>query len=72
MEVIFVGIGCLIGYIATALIFRAFKVGTLRVDTSDPDDGPYMFLELSKDVRTVMSKKYIVLKVNTKNFISQK
>ena len=72
MEVIFVGIGCLIGYIATALIFRAFKVGTLRVDTSDPDDGPYMFLELSKDIRTVMSKKYIVLKVNTKNFISQK
>lgn len=72
MEIIFVGIGCLIGCIATAIIFRAFKVGTLRVDTSDPDDGPYMFLELSKDVRTVMSKKYIVLKVNTKNFISQK
>lgn len=72
MEIFFVGIGCLIGCIVTALTFRAFKVGTLRVDTSDPDDGPYMFLELSKDVRTVMSKKYIVLKVNTKNFISQK
>lgn len=72
MEVILVGIGFMIGYVMTALLFRVFRVGTLRVDTSDPDDRPYMFLELSKNVQAVMRKKYIVLKVSTKNFISQK
>lgn len=46
-------------------------IGTLRIDTSDPD-GPFMFLELSKDVNAVASKKYVVLKVNLKNYISQK
>ena len=72
MEVILVGIGFMIGCVMAALIFRVFRVGTLRVDTSDPDDRPYMFLELSKNVQAVMRKKYVVLKVNTKNFISQK
>ena len=72
MEVIFLGIGFAIGCLATALIFREFIVGTLRIDTSDPDDVPYMFLELSKDLRAIIHKKYVVLKVNTKNFISQK
>lgn len=72
MEAIFVGIGFVIGCFVTALIFKAFRVGTLRVDTSDPDDRPYMFLELSKNVQTVMHKKYVMLKVSTKNFISQK
>ena len=72
MEVIFLGFGFVIGCLATALIFRAFKVGTLRIDTSDPDDVPYMFLELSKGLRAIMHKKYVILKVNTKNFISQK
>lgn len=72
MEVILVGIGFMIGCVMTALLFRVFRVGTLRVDTSDPDDRPYMFLELSKNVQAVMHKKYVVLKVSTKNFISQK
>lgn len=72
MEVILVGIGFMIGCVIAALIFRVFRVGTLRVDTSDPDDRPYMFLELTKNVQAVMRKKYVVLKVNTKNFISQK
>ena len=72
MEVILVGIGFMIGCVMAALIFRTFIIGTLRVDTSDPDDRPYMFLELTKNVQAVMRKKYVVLKVNTKNFISQK
>ena len=72
MEVILVGIGFMIGCVMTALLFRVFRVGTLRVDTSDPNDVPYMFLELSKDLRAIIHKKYVVLKVNTKNFISQK
>lgn len=63
-------IGVVVGCILTRLIFRFQSVGDLRIDTSDPDDGPYMFLELSKDVHTLMRQKYVVLKVNLKNYIS--
>lgn len=46
-------------------------VGSLRVDTSDPD-GPYLFLELYTDVDRVCRKKSVVLEVNMSNYISQK
>ena len=74
--VIGVLVGGFIGCIITrnAMIKKSLEsfVGTLRVDTSDPDDNPYMFLELSKDVNAVTSKKSVMLKVSTENFISQK
>ncbi len=64
-------IGVVIGSIITRIINRPLDIGTLRIDTFDPD-GPFMFLELSKDVDSVTFKKYVVLKVNLKNYISQK
>lgn len=69
--VIIFAIGIVVGSIITRIITKPLDIGTLRIDTSDPD-GPFMFLELSKDVNTVASKKYVVLKVNLKNYISQK
>ena len=62
-------IGILVGCVVTLFIFRMRSVGSLRIDTSDPDDGPYLFLELSKDIGEIYRKKYITLKVNLKNFI---
>ena len=47
-------------------------VGTLRVDQSDPDDNPYLFLELSGDPKKLPNQKYITLKVNIENYISHK
>lgn len=47
-------------------------VGTLRVDQSDPDDNPYLFLELSGDPKKLPNHKYITLKVNIENYISHK
>ena len=69
--VIILAIGIVVGSIITRIIIRLLDIGTLRIDTSDPD-GPFMFLELSKDVDTVASKKYVILKVNLKSYISQK
>lgn len=69
--IIFV-IGILIGCIFTTIMFRTRSIGSLRIDTSDPDDGPYLFLEMSKDINEVCKKKYISLKINIKNFISHK
>lgn len=56
--------------IALALFFYLYfkfdkpkDVGTLVIDTSDPD-GPYMFLELDVDPRTIINKKHVTLRIN--------
>lgn len=61
-------LGILAGILFTGVVFRLFLVGTLRIDHSDPD-GPFLFLELSKRVESVISKKYVILKVKAKDFI---
>jgi hypothetical protein len=70
LAIIFV-LGVLVGTVFTRIVFRLFSVGTLRVDHSDPD-GPFLFLELSKRVETVVSKKYVMLRVKAKDFIPHK
>lgn len=49
-------------------------IGKLRVDSSDPDDGPYLFLELNQSIEAVKlrDKKRVILEVDDTNFISQK
>jgi hypothetical protein len=66
------GIGILVGIVCTTVATRTKSVGSLRVDTSDSDDGPYLFLELSKDIREIYRKKYVTFKVSLKNFIPHK
>lgn len=62
----------IIGFILGILRKKDKAVGTLRIDTSDPEDGPYLFLELSTDPRALMSRKTVILDVNTESYISQK
>ena len=54
-------------------MFRKETLGSLRVDQSDPDSGPYLFLEIPRDsLNKLYKKKYVVLKVKIKNYISHK
>jgi hypothetical protein len=72
MEVL-IGISCFIlGCVVTRFIFRTKPIGTLKVDESDPEDGPYLFLELSTNPNAIKQKQYVTLKVDTKSYISQK
>lgn len=64
--------GVILGSIVTNIIFFRRMVGTLRIDRSDPDDQPYMFAELSKDVQYIGNKSYVLMKVSTENYISPK
>ena len=57
-------VGIIIGIVFGRQVFRRDVVGSLRIDQSDPDSGPYLFLELSH------KKRYVVLKVNIKDYIS--
>ena len=70
-------IGLLIGIVAGVLlsrfIFREKPVGSLRVDESDPDSGPYLFLELDHfGADAIYKKRYVCLRVELKNYISHK
>lgn len=64
-------LGVLIGTIIYAIAVKTASVGTLRIDQSDPEDSPYLFLELEKGLHTFSSKKYVTMKVKRENYISQ-
>lgn len=68
MEVILILAGIVIGIGIAMIIFRAYFIGTLRIDKSDPTEEPYMFLELDKGIGDISSKKHVVLRVSTKNY----
>lgn len=62
--VIFV-VGFLAGAIVAIGYFRHKHVGTLRVNHSDPTDGPYFFLEIdSGKAKMIEDQKYILLTVS--------
>ena len=70
-EVILVLSGLLLGLLIFGVAIRKSAVGTLRIDQSDPEDGPYPFLEGTKPLHYIMSRKFIILKVKVENYISQ-
>ena len=72
MEIILILVGIVIGIGLAMIIFKVYFIGTLRIDKSDPNEEPYMFLELDKCTGDISTKKYVVLKVSTKNYISHK
>ena len=69
-------IGIMIGF-SIGLVFGRWRlhkeaIGLLRIDQSDPDSGPYLFLEVSRQgMSAIYKKKYVVLKTEVKNYISQ-
>lgn len=47
-------------------------VGDLRIDRSDPEEPPYVFLELAVPPETLEHESYITMRVVKKNYLSQK
>lgn len=70
--VIAVIVGAVVGVLVTLLIFSTISAGNLRVDQSIPEGDPYLFLELTKSVSTVLKKRFVVLKVRVEDFIPHK
>ena len=63
--------GMIVGIVATVIGVLRLHVGVLQIDFSDPDDGPYMFLRVSKGANYISRKKYVLLRVSTENLISR-
>lgn len=66
------GIGC--GVLICLAIMAVVSLcsptdGYLRVDRSDTD--PYLFLEVSKSIEDLSSKKTVIFKVKNENFVSR-
>lgn len=71
MEVIYVVIGILIGFVVSSIIRRKHPIGFLRIDKSD-SDGPYLFLELKKSIDEIISQRTVLLEVKREDFIPHK
>lgn len=65
--------GILVGIFAVKVIFQEKPIGSLRVDESDPDSGPYLFLELDpNNADAIYKQRYVRLRVELRNYISHK
>lgn len=60
------------GWMIAAITLRRKKViGSLRVETSDPD-GPYLFLELNDgNISELLRKRHVMLNVKAGDHASQ-
>ena len=73
MPLIWLLAGILIGLLVSKFVFKDKPIGSLRVDKSDPDSEPYLFLELDAGGMSDFYKKQSVrLRVKIKNYISHK
>lgn len=63
-EILLLAAGIILGLLLSRLIFGISYVGTLGSYQGDPDDGPYLFLSLSRSVQDVLNKKYVLMKVD--------
>lgn len=64
--------GIVIGLLVAHYVFRPKQIGSLRIDRSDPDDGPYLFLELEPGgIYKLQHSKYVLLKVEERDYISR-
>lgn len=65
-----VGFG--LGYLCSVLTRRKKPVGTLRVDRSDPDEAPYLFLELEQDGMTkIHQNKTVLFEVDLNSYLTR-
>lgn len=71
--VVLVGITFIFGVKITERRFaKQFEnkiVGSLKIDTTDPD-GAYIFAEFDKPIESVFSNKYVILKIDSHDYQS--
>ena len=72
MEVFLVLIGLLIGVAVGYSITRSKPSGYIRIDRSDPDEPPMLFLESHIGIYELSKKKYVMYEVKNENYISHK
>lgn len=65
MELLFLLVGMLIGAVVAMKLLVKKPIGTLKVDSSDPDSAPYLFLEIDNGKAYKLRKdKHVMLRVD--------
>ncbi len=65
-------LGFVLGIVNGRKLERKEPVGTLKIDRSlYPEEGPYMFLELTEDVEHVSKLKTVLLEVENTSYLSR-
>lgn len=66
-------VGILISGIFVWRLSCSRNIGDLRLDSSDPDSLPYLFLEIHRNKRhLIKSGKYVITRVKEEDYIPQK
>lgn len=68
--ILYLVIGIVVGFIVGCLLSREKTVGTIQVDRSQPNEPPYLFLELDHHVEW-KEKKSVRLRVLNQNLASR-
>lgn len=77
MDILLIIVGFITGVIATYIALKPRivqePIGYLRIDESDPEDGPLLFLQIPPEHNPyyLNHQKYVTLEVKVENFISQ-
>jgi hypothetical protein len=65
----------MLGVVVGCFVFKALSaansVGTLWFDSSDSNDGPFLFLEVPKNIDIFRNKKQVTFKIKDKGFGSR-
>lgn len=66
--------GIVLGLMIYHFIIKPDTVGTIRIDRSDPEDGPYLFLEVDDPFKLhkILNSKYVILQVSDKDLSAHK
>lgn len=70
--VLLVFVGVISGIVLRGCMDANSYVGTLRVDHSDMDEPPYLFLEMTQDsMSRIANQKTVTLRVRFENYLQQ-
>ena len=65
--------GTAFGAVSAIAFLRRNSIGSLRIDRSEPEEPPKIFLEINKGASfQLLRREYVTLKVIAENYISQK
>ncbi|MCC8152098.1 MAG: hypothetical protein LIO96_11775 [Lachnospiraceae bacterium] len=63
-------VGLAAGTFITSIIFKKSAIGSLRIDKSDPDCGPLLFLELDEPVENLKTGEVVIMDVIVENLVA--
>ena len=70
MEIILFLLGAMIGIGVGYSVRRPKSSGYIRIDRSEPDEPPRLFLESHIEIYELSQKKYVTYEVKNENYIS--